>query len=501
MRYLTDANQSTSRVLAEAHRSLRMGIDVSIDINGAISPAQLGALLSLSKQPGVKLEGKILSRIGESHWQGDAGINSGKGSSSLEDLIVWLDESVEIEAAQINIGFWLSNFFLVERRTSVATELTRLLVGKKLASPELGVRRLVRRYPTGGISEKQALILPALLQSISQDVPVASLFLIAGLLAHTGGTRAKLSIMQGFQTVSSAEIESLELGSDPVRYVSADDSVCPRDAILYKMRGETGTVEDYDLMVSSIMSKQIAVPSDAIVIDVLFGHHSFLKDFNEARFFGSSCLRVADEFDIKLECRYRADNSYLPKSIGASTEVLEAYEILQGLTCAIEDSEWVSELSVALQFIEAMALAVGISPEKSKKCALGRLKTGAAAESFIKLMQIHGVSHEWLEKLIANPRECLLGHLHAWTLYSEKDGIVSIDFIRLADAVNSEINHSRAEGRYGFEVLQGGVNLLCHNETFVGQSYALLEAFSEFPLSERAKASIRSAFTISSPLA
>lgn len=116
-------------------------------------------------------------------------------------------------------------------------------------------------------------------------------------------------------------------------------------------------------------------------------------------------------------------------------------------------------------------------------------------------MLIHGVSYEWLEQLVADPRERLLGHLHRWILYSEKAGVVSIDFIRLADAVNSEINHSRAEGRYGFEVLQGGVNLLCHNETLIGKGYVLLEAFSESPLSERAKSAIKSAFTTSSPLA
>jgi hypothetical protein len=91
-----------------------------------------------------------------------------------------------------------------------------------------------------------------------------------------------------------------------------------------------------------------------------------------------------------------------------------------------------------------------------------------------------------------------LGHLHHWELRAEKDGVANIDYIRLADTVNSEINNSRAEGRYGFEVLQGGVNLFCQNGQSVGKGAVLLEAFSESPLAERSRAAIQSSFMISS---
>jgi hypothetical protein len=55
-------------------------------------------------------------------------------------------------------------------------------------SPELGFRKIVRRYPTGALSEKTALIMPSLIASLSDKYAITSNFLVAKSLSYTGGT-------------------------------------------------------------------------------------------------------------------------------------------------------------------------------------------------------------------------------------------------------------------------------------------------------------------------
>lgn len=53
-----------------------------------------------------------------------------------------------------------------------------------LNSPELGYRKIIRRYPNGGaLSEKTALIMPSLI-ALSKKYPIASNFLIAKSLSY-----------------------------------------------------------------------------------------------------------------------------------------------------------------------------------------------------------------------------------------------------------------------------------------------------------------------------
>lgn len=55
----------------------------------------------------------------------------------------------------------------------------------------------------------------------------------------------------------------------------------PLDRKLYRLRSVTGTVES-PLIVSSIASKQLAMPADFLLMDVRYSQGAFLKPKKEA---------------------------------------------------------------------------------------------------------------------------------------------------------------------------------------------------------------------------
>lgn len=496
MKYLNDDFQSISMLLAEAHRQLRAGYVVEIEVKGEPLPSQAGALLHLVQLGQVTLGTEIAQKL-ERYSEGfQRGFDFAEIGKDLGLLASWLDQTDDTKAQATKIGFWLSSFFLSEKSGRTAIELTKVLTGERIKAPPKHGKRIVRRYPTGGISEKQALILPALLHSISKDFEVASFFLIAGLLAHTGGTRAKLSILPGFEALHANQLQEVELRSMPVNYVSASETVCPRDAVLYRARSETGTVEDHDLMVSSIMSKQIAVPSDIIVIDVLHGKHSFLKSLDEAQLFGASCQSVATEFEINVECMYRCDDLFLPRSIGATTEILEAYEILRSPQFGDVGSNLCSELSVALSFIKALFLGAGLDAQAGEQKVRENLSSGEAVKSFIQVLQEHCVDLEWLSEFENQPSQKLLNDLDHHTIVAQKAGKLRVNYPALADAVNSQLNTPEYKGKYGFEVSPGGLILnLQHNDS-VAVGSKVMEIYSKAPIVEKTLAVIHATYSI-----
>lgn len=138
-------------------------------------------------------------------------------------------------------------------------------------------KKIIRRYPTGALSEKVALILPSMLSAIADEYPIISTFLVAKSLSFTGGTWDKLNVLQGFVFPNPGD-ETLEvLKKCNVAMTVTKDDLCPADRILYQIRSLTGTVNSIPLAVASIASKQLACPADLLLLDVRFGEGAFFK--------------------------------------------------------------------------------------------------------------------------------------------------------------------------------------------------------------------------------
>jgi pyrimidine-nucleoside phosphorylase len=331
--------------------------------------------------------------------------------------------------------------------------------------PALQGRRLLRRYPTGAVSEKIALVLPSLLASAAAEWPVATAFLVGRSLAFTGGTWDKLAAVPGFRFPDTeAELVGVLRGCGAAMTVTTG-SLCPADRILYQLRSATATVNADALIVSSIASKQVAVPADLLLLDVRFGSGAFLENRTRA-------VRVAERIaDIVAAAGTRVDVMLTPAdepngiAVGNALEVAEALAILNPAAdtslwddrALVEQRTLVTRMYARLMANEVPSRTVG----DWEADAEGRLADGRALVSFVALLEAHGVEARYAAALADDPFGCLSIAPVAADVVSNTAGIIcAIDQPTLGNAVNFDLG-SGANQFVGTTAAGEGVMLAC----------------------------------------
>lgn len=190
-------------------------------------------------------------------------------------------------------------------------------------------KKIVRRYPTGALSEKTALILPSIFVAVAHEYPVISPFLVAKSLSFTGGTWDKLSVINGFMFPLPGKETVDILKKCAVTMTVAQQNLCPVDTILYQIRSMTDTVDSIELAASSIASKQIACPVNLLLLDVRYGKGAFFEK-QEAELLKENIEKILNREKINvLGCM---TEMIQPNggSIGNCIEICEIVSIIKG---------------------------------------------------------------------------------------------------------------------------------------------------------------------------
>lgn len=271
-------------------------------------------------------------------------------------------------------------------------------------SPILNHRKLVRRYPTGAVSEKIALIMPSLLMCFSELLPLASPFLVAKSLSFTGGTWDKLSSIRGFSFPDQG-IESINcLKEINVSMTVTKGDFNPADRILYQMRSLTNTVNSIPLIISSIASKQISNPVDSLILDIRYGENAFLKNIEEAKHFSAETERICNHFGIKCKSINTSTNDMFGSSIGNYWEVLESLAIMTNSN-SFSNMDFTNKIlskqkaMVILMTVELINLEFGIDKKEIEKKCDEYFNTGSVFNAFLKLIKSHGVQDNIINQL------------------------------------------------------------------------------------------------------
>lgn len=479
-------SKSAALILAQSTAAIRQGKDVSASLSLPLTAAQAGCALRLSEASNLIIEGaaedSLLSAkiaIGKIFCKGsEAASILGKAVPlHIFEKIAenWFAAGQREEYQDISAGYWLADAFIRGVAPSEAADLTQFLAGKRRAAKPRNIAS-VRRYPTGGISEKQALILPPIMRALAREFHWCSPFLVAGKLAHTGGTRDKLAVIPGFKIASMADISHWNGVDRPVRYFSAGADLCPRDATMYRLRGETGTVADKGLMASSIMSKQIALPADVIILDILFGPTAFLKNRLDAENFGEVCEVIGELSKVRVISKLRASKNILGRSVGSSTEVLEAAEILRGDICTDSGR---AEITTSINFIRCFAEELGLGSEVVCKRAETVIANGEAFDAMLGLLSDHGVDSEYIKSFSNDPRNAVLGELEKTTVFASSSGRLLWDAVSVADVANNQINSSVSGKSPVGSIRQGGLELLTGDGEIVKKGDPLAIIYGE----------------------
>ncbi|WP_246694716.1 hypothetical protein [Methylobacterium sp. WL6] len=266
--------------------------------------------------------------------------------------------------------------------------------------------RFLRRYPTGALSEKIALMMPVVLLHLRElyNIDLKSPFLIARALGHTGGTRDKLSTIPGFR-LPEAGSETISLLEEiGVCYVATSDNFNPADDRLYSLRSLTNTIESEPLIVASIASKMLACPVDLMQLDTRWGEGAFFDSRNAAeRTAGNICRIISVDRQLAFATitgAHHPDGS----TLGAAAEVAEAVVCLRDIKSVFDYRGVSYQQRLVADFT---ARLVGELFSKNISEVYGDVLRAFADDTlrapFFKLLMAHGVSFTDASALWSDP--------------------------------------------------------------------------------------------------
>lgn len=239
----------------------------------------------------------------------------------------------------------------------------------------------VDKHSSGGVGDKISLIVIPLVASLG--IPIVKM---SGKgLGHAGGTIDKLSAIEGFNLELSREEIIKNVNEYKMAILSQSSTIVPADKKLYELRDVTGTVDSIPLIASSIMSKKLALGSDAIVLDVKVGSGAFMKSIDEAIELAKLMVSIGKLSNRKTIAIVTNMDQPLGYEIGNANEIIEAIDVLKG-----KGPEDVRE--IALTIASHMAVLGGVFSDFSKAYTeLEKIiRTGKAVNKFKELIEIQG---------------------------------------------------------------------------------------------------------------
>ena len=185
---------------------------------------------------------------------------------------------------------------------------------------------LVDKHSTGGVGDKVTIALEPILSALG----MGSTKLSGKGLGHTGGTIDKFEAIKGFKFCNTRE-ELIDIANKTgIGLMGYSDKIVPLDKKLYALRDVTATVPSIPLIASSVMSKKLAIYSDAIILDVKTGNGAFMKTLPEARELAETMIKIGKGFDRKIVAVISNMNQPLGCAVGNANEIIEAIETLKG---------------------------------------------------------------------------------------------------------------------------------------------------------------------------
>ncbi len=241
--------------------------------------------------------------------------------------------------------------------------------------------KIVDKHSTGGIGDKVSLILAPVLSQMGFKAP-----LLAGrALGFTGGTIDKLE-----STGMKVELSDDEISEVVSKFgfsISAQtEKIAPADRKIYSLRDATSTVESIPLIVSSILSKKLAINTEAIVFDVKVGSGAFMKTLDRAGELARGLVNVSKLYGKKGAALITDMGQPLGRTAGNGIEVLEALDALSG-DISNDLLEVVSSLAGAI-----CELTGTLGFEEGKKESRDILLSGAAVSKFVSWVEYLGGS-------------------------------------------------------------------------------------------------------------
>ncbi|MCQ4921665.1 pyrimidine-nucleoside phosphorylase [Tissierella carlieri] len=253
----------------------------------------------------------------------------------------------------------------------------------------------VDKHSTGGVGDSVTLILGPMVAACG--VPFVKM---SGRgLGHTGGTLDKLESIKGFKVALSNEEFVRNTNDINISICSQTGNITPADKKLYALRDVTATVENLSLIAGSIMSKKLAIESDAIILDVKVGSGAFMKNIDDAIALAEEMVTIGNSYGRKTIAVVTNMDEPLGKAVGNALEVKEAIETLRG-----QGPEDLFELCLVLGS-KLLVLAKKAKDEvEGRALLIDTIDSGRAYEKLIELVEHQNGDISYVKNLDLLPK-------------------------------------------------------------------------------------------------
>jgi len=260
--------------------------------------------------------------------------------------------------------------------------LTRAMVdsGEKVDLADIkGIK--VDKHSTGGVGDTITLVLGPMIAAL--NIPFVKM---SGRgLGHTGGTLDKLESIENFRVNLSKEEFINNVNSINIAICSQTSNIAPADKKLYALRDVTATVDNIPLIASSIMSKKLAIGSDAIILDVKVGKGAFMKSLESALELSKEMVKLGTNYGRETVALLTNMDEPLGKAIGNSLEVKEAIDVLNG-----NGPKDLYELALELGSILLILAKKANNEEEARMLLEDTINSKSAYKKFIQLVEYQG---------------------------------------------------------------------------------------------------------------
>ena len=273
------------------------------------------------------------------------------------------------------------------------------------------VGECVDKHSTGGVSDTTTLCIVPILASLGVKVAKMS----GRSLGFTGGTADKLEVFKGYKTeIPIAKFKKL-IQDNGASMVSPTQNLALADKIIYKLRSESGTVENIGLIASSIMSKKIACGAKILLIDCKYGNGAFMKTVEDAKKLAKTMVEIGKRAGIKVCAVITNMNQPLSNYIGNNLEVYSSIEVLDGVD---------NDLSKLSTFLASKILVIC---GKAKNIVQAKNMVNDAIKSKLALNKLKQLvlAQDGSIDCIDNPI-ILLEHKNSFEIKAQKNGYLSM---------------------------------------------------------------------------
>ncbi len=330
---------------------------------------------------------------------------------STEEINFFIENYVRDIIPDYQASALLMAIYLKKMNERETLDLTKAIInsGETVDLSDIkGIK--VDKHSTGGVGDKTTLALGPMVAACG--VPFVKM---SGRgLGHTGGTLDKLESIKGFRVELTRDELIDNANKINIAICSQSSNITPGDKKLYGLRDVTATVDDISLIASSVMSKKLAIKSDAILLDVKIGKGAFMHDLKDGIELAKEMVKIGTGYGRKTIAVLTNMDEPLGYGVGNALEVKEAIETLKG-----RGPKDFTELCLILGS-KLLILSQKVKNEDEGRTRIKEvINNGKAYEKFLELVKYQGGDVNFVENTDLLPKSTYI-----FELKSNKEGHV-----------------------------------------------------------------------------